>query len=40
MKVVLVDCLIHRGLLRYQQRHTAASPDRDGPITISMKMAQ
>ena len=39
MKVVLVDCLIHRGLLRYLRRHAAASPDRDEPIAIRMKRA-
>jgi hypothetical protein len=39
MKVVLVDCLIYRGLLRHQRRHAAASPDCDEPITTRMKMA-
>jgi hypothetical protein len=37
MKVVLVDCLIYRGLLRHPRRHAAASPDRDEPIAIRMK---
>ena len=40
MKVVLVDCLIYQGLLRYQRRRAAGSPDRDEPITIRMKRAQ
>jgi hypothetical protein len=40
MKVVLVDCLIYRGLPRYRQRHAAPSPDRDEPTTIRMKKAQ
>jgi hypothetical protein len=40
MKVVLVDCLIYRGLLRCQRRHAAASPDRDEPLTTRMKKAQ
>jgi hypothetical protein len=39
MKVVLVDCLIYRGLLRCQRRHAAASPDRDEPLTTRMKKA-
>ena len=40
MKVVLVDCLIYQGLLCYQRRRAAGSPDRDEPITIRMKRAQ
>jgi hypothetical protein len=40
MKVVLVDCLIYRGLPRCQRCHAAASPDRDEPITTRMKRAQ
>jgi hypothetical protein len=40
MKVVLVDCLIYRGLLRHPRRHAAASPDRDEPIAIRMKRVQ
>ena len=40
MKVVLVDCLIYQGLLRYQRRRAAGSPDRDEPITFRMKRAQ
>jgi hypothetical protein len=40
MKVVLVDCIIYRGLPRYRRRHAAPSPDRDEPITIRMKRAQ
>jgi hypothetical protein len=41
MKAVLVvDCLIYRGLLRYRGRHAAASPDRDEPIATRMKRAQ
>jgi hypothetical protein len=40
MKVVLVDCLIYQGLLCYQRRRAAASPDRDEPITTRMKRAQ
>jgi len=39
MKVVLVDCLTYQGLLRFQPRRTAASPDRDEPTTIRMKSA-
>jgi hypothetical protein len=40
MKVVLVDCLIYQGLLCYQERRAAGSPDRDEPITTRMKRAQ
>jgi hypothetical protein len=40
MKVVLVDCLIYQGLLCYQRRRAAGSPDRDEPITARMKRAQ
>jgi hypothetical protein len=39
MKVVLVDCLIYQGLLCYQERRAAGSPDRDEPITTRMKRA-
>ena len=40
MKVVLVDCLIYQGLLCYQRRRAAGSPDRDEPITTRMKRAE
>jgi hypothetical protein len=36
----LVDCLIYQGLLCYQERRAAGSPDRDEPITTRMKRAQ
>jgi hypothetical protein len=39
MKRILVDRFIYRGLLRYQRRHAAPSPDRDEPITTRMKKA-
>jgi hypothetical protein len=40
MKVVLVDCLIYRGLPRSRRRHAAPSPDRDLSATTRMKRAQ
>jgi hypothetical protein len=40
MKVVLVDCLIYRGLPRSRRRHTAPSSDRDLSATNRMKKAQ
>jgi hypothetical protein len=39
MKVVLVDCLIYRGLPRYRQRHAVMQSDRDEPVAARMKWA-
>jgi hypothetical protein len=39
MKVVLVDCLIYRGLPRSQRRHAAPSPEHDQSVTTRMKRA-
>src|ERR1700678_2360844 len=39
VSVVLVDCLIYRGLRCSLRRHAAPSPDRDQSATTRMKKA-